>query len=430
VVDYVDGRDSAGDAVYDPSKAIFYVVFNKGQQVAASRSKPASSSSSATGPAGKTTTYHRGPAWVLVGTRVIKDTARLAGGKAAPGSISATSGSYSVPFSNTWQEGVDSWSASWTVPPSVLVVDDTVSGSLTVSDAGSTIRNKQDNKPRRLAGTVFFRVFYRDRGIGAGTSASACLDLDRPENTKSTDTQRYSWKVFGPYDEKKLQLAFQFGLYYMMYDYEYRDDTPPPVTTPTPKPKPPIQLARVQSQVVVADAPKPKEDPALSDTPPEDGEVVPVVKERETPPQPAPKERWYSHARGDYRMPLPRGWSVRAGSGDGVDTLTPEDTSVIVRPGRLYAVISGLSDDQALRRATDALRGGKPDPVTPISVGRAPGRVITTFDTKDKCWLWHVLFFYGERCYYISITLPDSQGPAPEMPARATKMLSRVQFLR
>ncbi len=433
VVDYVDGRDASGDAVYDPSRAIFYVVFNKGQQAPPAGWRASSRPAQASTPTGPSTPRHRGPAWYLVGTRAVKDTARLGGGRTAPGSISATSGSYSVPFSNEWQEGVDSWSASWTAPPSVLKVGDTVSGTLTVSNAGSTVRNKQDSKPRRLSSSVSCRIFYRDRSVGAGTSASAAIDLDRPENAKPSDTVNYSWRVFAPADEKKMQVGFQFGVYYMMYDYDYRDDTPPPPksSTATTKPAASAPPTSVSSEVVVAEAPKPREDPRLSDTPPEDGEEVPVVKDRKTPPKPpTPKERWYTHARGDYRMPLPRGWSIREGSGTGVDTLTPEDVSVIVRPGRSYAEITGLSVDKALQRAVDALRGKRPDPVTSITVGGAPGRVITTYDAKDKCWLWHVLFLQADRCYYIGITLPDSSGPAPEMPARAASMLNGVRFTR
>lgn len=153
---------------------------------------------------------------------------------------------------------------------------------------------------------------------------------------------------------------------------------------------------------------------------------TPLVPEEAEPPT---TQRWYTHAEGDYRFPLPDSWQ-ELGPDDAVDILLHEQdrTAMFVRRTSLAL---GDSDPLAtMDRLTRDMLGGDSEPTTwRGTIGDGDAVFAQAFDDRSQQMFWHVFFHHAGKVYYIGLASAPKADPDAKFPTDVLVMLKGIEFL-
>lgn len=178
----------------------------------------------------------------------------------------------------------------------------------------------------------------------------------------------------------------------------------------------------------------------MDNVPPEPGEVVkiPETKESQPPVKPHPMvsiEQWYTHAAGDYKFKLSKGWNVSAKhffdeTSAEYDTLWSADKGMAIICSRAYTLNGAKSDDVMLNEFTAKILKDNPAAQsTRLKYGQAQAVQIADYDEKARVMHWNVTLSYKGRSYFISVCIP-SPSPLAKMPDPPAWMLGSLVMLR
>ncbi|MCX6564837.1 MAG: hypothetical protein NTW38_00165 [Candidatus Aminicenantes bacterium] len=202
----------------------------------------------------------------------------------------------------------------------------------------------------------------------------------------------------------------------------------------------PQPAGKADASLTAEETPPEPEPAGMDNVPPKPGEVVkiPQTKENQPPVKPHPPittEQWYTHAEGDYKFKLPKGWKISAKhffdeTSAEYDTIWPADEGLAIICSRAYTLNGAKSDDEMLKEFTAKMLKDNPGaPSMRLKYGEALAVQIADYDEDARVMHWNVTLSYKGRSYFISVCLPSPSAPA-KMPDPPAWMLGSLVILR
>ncbi len=103
----------------------------------------------------------------------------------------------------------------------------------------------------------------------------------------------------------------------------------------------------------------------------------------------------------------------------------PDRDNCAVYFGRDHDDASNKGIDVSLDAAAARLSSNGPGRTERLTIGPARGVLVSVFDNKDKCMLWHLCLGYQNRIYYIGVEALPGTGQR-ELPPRIRELLQSL----